>query len=221
MEKTMSETKKDYVPALSYDFLTPVYDPLIKLGLRETAFKTALMNQANILPGQRVLDLACGTGTLTVMTKKAYPQVEVIGLDGDRKILEIARSKAGRENVAVRFDEGFSIELPYGDGFFDRVISSLFFHHIKREDKRRTLREVRRVLAPGGELHVADWGKPDGLLMKLAQQPVVWLDGATTRDSFQGKLPEFIEEAEFADVIETAKFNTIGGTIRLYKAANK
>jgi ubiquinone/menaquinone biosynthesis C-methylase UbiE len=217
----MSETKKDYIPALSYDFLTPFYDPLIKLGLRETAFKTAMLNQADILPGQRVLDLACGTGTLTVMAKKANPQAEIIGLDGDRRILGIAHSKAGRENVAVRFDEGFSTELPYGDGLFDRVLSSLFFHHLKREDKRRTLREVRRVLAPDGELYVADWGKPDGLLMKAASLPVQWLDGPTTRDNFQGMLPEFIAEAGFAEVTEMSKFNTVGGTIRLYKAANK
>lgn len=57
--------------------------------------------------------------------------------------------------------------------------------------------------------------------MKLVQQPVIWLDGATTRDSFEGKLPEFIREAGFADVIETSKFNTIGGTVRLHKAKKR
>lgn len=77
------------------------------------------------------------------------------------------------------------------------------------------------MLAPDGELYVADWGKPDGLLMKAASLPVRWLDGSTTRDNFQGMLPEFIEEAGFAAVTEISKFNTIGGTIRLYKAANK
>jgi hypothetical protein len=57
--------------------------------------------------------------------------------------------------------------------------------------------------------------------MKAASLPVQWLDGPTTRDNFQGMLPEFIAEAGFAEVTEMSKFNTVGGTIRLYKAANK
>lgn len=97
----MRETKKDYIPALSYDFLTPFYDPLIKLGLRETAFKTALLNQADILPGQRVLDLACGTGTLTVMAKKANPQAEMIGLDGDRSSKSPNRKPGARTSPSA------------------------------------------------------------------------------------------------------------------------
>jgi hypothetical protein len=55
----------------------------------------------------------------------------------------------------------------------------------------------------------------------LAQQPVMWLDGAATRDSFQGKLPVFAREAGFAEVVETGRFNTIGGTVRLHKAEKR
>jgi ubiquinone/menaquinone biosynthesis C-methylase UbiE len=216
----MNENRKNYIPALSYDFLTPLYDPLIWLALRESVFKTALLQQASVQPGTRVLDLACGTGTLAIMAKKACPQAEVVGLDGDAKILEIARTKARGENVAVRFDEAFSSALPYDDDSFDRVISSLFFHHINREDKRRTLRELRRVLAPNGELHVADWDKPQNWLMKVASYPVRLFDGAATSDSFAGLLPKLIREAGFADVRTTKHFSTVLGTISFFKAKN-
>ena len=207
-----------YTPALSYDFLTPLYDPLIALTNWEKTFKRKLRIQADVQPGERVLDLACGTATLTVAIKQEQPDAEVHGLDGDERILSKARQKATDAGAQVIFMRAFSTAMPYADGFFDCVVTSLFFHHLTRENKRKTLLEILRVLKPNGRLHIADWGKPANFLMKLAQQPIIWLDGATTRDSFQGKLPEFIREAGFADVTETAKFNTIGGTVRLHRA---
>ena len=130
----------------------------MRLTTRETAFKTALIEQAAVKPQQHVLDLACGTGTLAVLVKRTQPQAEVVGIDGDANILTIAKRKAQTSNLAIEFDEGVSFELPYPDQYFDCVFSSLFFHHLTRENKRRTLQEVRRILKPGGELHLADWG---------------------------------------------------------------
>ncbi len=111
-----------------------------------------------------------------------------------------------------------SYELPCADESFDHVLSSLFFHHLTRENKLRTLTEVRRVLKPGGEFHVADWGAPQNVLMKLASQGIVLLDGATTKDNFAGQLPEFIRRSGFEAVEETHYFNSLFGTIRLHKA---
>jgi ubiquinone/menaquinone biosynthesis C-methylase UbiE len=214
----MRTDKERYIPALGHDRLTFLYDPVVRLTTRETAFKKALVEQARLQAGQRVLDLACGTGTLAVAIKRLHPQVEVVGIDGDPAILERARAKAARAGVGVAFDEGLSFELPYADRSFDRVLSSLFFHHLTRANKLRTLDEVRRVLKPGGELHVADWGLPHNRLMKLASQGVIRLDGEETRDSFAGLLPQFISEAGFADVGETGRFNSLFGTLRLHRA---
>lgn len=116
-----------FVPALSYDFLTPYYDRVVGLTTREAAFKRALVQQASIERGQSVLDLACGTGTLTIMIKEAAPDVNVIGIDGDRRILDFARSKAAAKQLDIRFDNGMSFDLPYSNNVFDRVVSSLFF----------------------------------------------------------------------------------------------
>lgn len=214
----MQTRDEQYIPALSYDRLTFLYDPVVQLTTREAAFKAALLVQARIQHGQHVLDLACGTATLTIAIKQAYPQATVVGVDGDPAILNRAKTKAQKAGVDVQFDEGLSYELPYADESFDRVLSSLFFHHLTRENKLRTLAEVRRVLRPGREFHVADWGVPQNGLMRLASQGIIRLDGPTTKDNFAGLLPEFIRQAGFANVQETGHFNTLFGVIRLHRA---
>jgi len=214
----MKSKNEHYIPALSYDQLTFLYDPVVRLTTREAAFKSALLAQARIYSGHRVLDLACGTATLTIATKRTYPHAIVVGIDGDPGILRKARAKAQRAGVEVQLDEGLSYALPYANASFDRVLSSLFFHHLTRENKLRTLTEVWRVLKPGGALHVADWGAPQNSLMKLASQGIVRLDGATTKDNFTGLLPAFIAQAGFTDVQETRYFNSLFGTIRLHRA---
>lgn len=208
-----------YIPALSYDWLTAAYDPVIRLTTREIAFKTALIEQARIEPFNRVLDLACGTGTLAVLIKKQYPQTRMSGIDGDAKILAIARKKAVKKAVQIEFDEGMSFALSYADESFDRVFSSLFFHHLTRENKLKTLSEVFRVLKRNGELHIADWSLPANFLMRIASRAIKLLDGAeTTADNFKGFLPSLVSEAGFRETEETRHFNSLFGTIRLLKA---
>ncbi|MGH9843832.1 MAG: class I SAM-dependent methyltransferase [Blastocatellia bacterium] len=207
-----------YIPALSYDRLTFLYDPVVRLTTREAAFKGALLAQAMIQPGQRVVDLACGTATLTIAVKQTHPKATVVGVDGDPAILRRARAKAKQAGVEIQLDEGLSYELPYADESFDHVLSSLFFHHLTRENKLRTLVEVRRILKPGGKFHVADWGLPQNALMKIASQGIVLLDGATAKDNFAGQLPEFIRQSGFEGVEEMQHFNSLFGTIRLHKA---
>jgi len=210
-----------YVPALSYHWMTRFYDPVARLTTREKTFKNALVMHSGIKDEDDVLDLACGTGTLTILLKRASPLAEVTGIDGDPQILDKALKKASKAGLGIRFDEGMSFDLPYRDESFDRVVSSLFFHHLTRENKLKTLFEVKRVLKPRGELHVADWGSPASSLMKFSSRFIQALDGLeTTADSFGGLLPEFMARAGLAAVEETGSFNTLFGTIRLHKALN-
>ncbi len=212
-------TKKDkYVPALSYHGLTAFYDTVVRWTSREKIFKQRLLQQANIHSAHRVLDLGCGTATLTIAVKQAVPQATVQGLDGDAKILKIARDKARKAGVEILFDEGMSDKLPYQDKVFDRVISSLFFHHLTQENKLRTLGEIQRVLMPGGKLHIADWGEPHNIIMRVASLPVRLLDGATTADSFDGLLSSYLREAGFVDVRTGECYATMFGTLWLYQA---
>ena len=208
-----------YVPALGFDWLTPYYDVVVGATTRERRFKQALIAQARIEPGQRVLDLACGTGTLAIWIKQSQPRSDVTGVDGDPAILSLARRKARRAGVSVQFDHALSCQLPYPTAHFDRVLSSLFFHHLLWEDKVRTAHELFRVLKPGAVLHVADWGRAGNPLMRGLFLFIQLLDGFdNTRDNVSGKLITLFENAGFTAVSERQTFGTVYGTMALYSA---
>ncbi|MGH9558934.1 MAG: class I SAM-dependent methyltransferase, partial [Bryobacteraceae bacterium] len=90
----------------------PLYDPIVKLLGGDKA-RRALLDQASVQPGQRVLDIGCGTGTFAVLIKSLYSDVEVIGLDPDPKALHRAARKADQAGLPIRFDRGSSDALPY------------------------------------------------------------------------------------------------------------
>lgn len=211
--------RSDFIPALRFHQLTSFYDPILRWTMRESAFKNRLIKQILATPGQTILDLGCGTGTLTLMLKKAYPQVKVTGLDIDPNILQIAAKKATKLEMDIVFDQGKSFELPYPDHSFDRVVTSLMFHHLTQENKLRTLNEIFRVLKPKGEVHIADWGKAQNLLMRVAFFSIQTLDGfKTTTDNVNGLLPQLITKSGFSETKETDRFMTVYGTLSLYKA---
>lgn len=213
----MPESK--FVPALGFHWLTPCYDAVVGATTRERTFKQALIKQARIQPGQHVLDLASGTGTLAVWIKQEQPQADVTGVDGDPLMVSIALRKAQKADVSVRFERALSHCLPYPTAQFDSVVSSLFFHHLSWSDKVSTAQEVFRVLKPGGELHVADWGRPTGVLMRALFLFVQLLDGfENTQDNASGRLIELFEQSGFGQVAQRNTFNTVYGTIALYSA---
>lgn len=208
------------VPALGFKSLTPIYDFAMAATMREGTFRPALVDQAAILPGQDILDLACGTGTLATMIGARVAGTRLSGLDADPQILAIAQRKAAAAGVLVRFDHGFSNRLPYPDDSFDRIVSSLFFHHLSLRHKHETAAEVLRVLRPGGELHIADWGRATSWLMRVLFVPVQLLDGfPNTRDNVSGRLPLILEDSGFAGVSQTDTFSTVFGTLALYRAS--
>jgi ubiquinone/menaquinone biosynthesis C-methylase UbiE len=210
----------DYLPAVRFDFLTPVFDVFVRGTTRERTFKQRLLDQAQLEGGLEVLDLGSGSGTLAVWAKQREPGLRIHGLDGDPAIIRQAVRKAERAGVDIEFDEGLSYELPYEDASFDRVLSSLFFHHLVLSDKERTIAEVARVLRPGGELHVADWGEPRSLPEKLGAGAIRRFDGdEPTRDNLAGRLPELFEAGGLADARERDRVAAPLGVISLYSAS--
>lgn len=94
----MTRQQEHYIPPLRYHWLTRFYDPLVWPGTREKAFKQVLLRQAAPRPGDQVLDLGCGTATLTIALAKDYLMATVTGIDADARALAIARGKA-RDSV--------------------------------------------------------------------------------------------------------------------------
>ncbi len=211
--------KADYVPALGFRWLTPYYDALVGLTTREQAFKRALIEQARIASGDHLLDLGCGTGTLAIWLKQREPSARVTGVDGDPAILAFAHTKAVAAGVSIKFEHALAHALPFASATLDHAFSSLFFHHLTLEQKQLAVRELFRVLRPGGELHVADWGVPTGKVMRTLFLPVQMLDGfSNTSDNVKGRLVSVFQQAGFAAVRQRRTFNTILGTMALYSA---
>ena len=212
----MGTQQAKYIPALRLRWLTPLYDPLLKWIMCEETFKRRLIEQAHIGPGQHVLDLGCGTGTLTVLTKTLHPEAEVVGVDGDPMVLDVARAKSKQAGVNIKWDSGLAFELPYPDRFFDRVLTSLMLHHLTSDNKRRTFGEVLRVLRPGGELDMVDFGKPHSPIVKPITQVIARLEEAS--DNLNGVLPTMQAESGFAQVEETGYIVTLLGSLSFYRA---
>lgn len=204
-----------YIPALRLDWLTPLYDPILRWVMHEEQFKKQLIRQAHIQAGQKVLDLGCGTATLTILITQAHPEAEVTGLDGDPKVLAIGRAKAAKAGAKITLDQGMSYRLPYSDQSFDRVLSSLLFHHLNRVNKQRTLEEVYRVLRSGGEFHLADFGRQRNFWAKLISPLMARLEEVS--DNHKGLLPVMMRKAGFQLVDNEVHFSTIFGTLSIYR----
>jgi len=206
-----------YLPALRWKALTPLFDYVVRITTRERSSKLKLIEQAGIAPGDAVLDLGCGTGTLAIWLKQRVSGARVTGLDADPDVLSRARRKAFAASTPLKFVEASSTELPFPDQSFDAVLSTLFFHHLRDADKRKTLTEVARVLRPRGELHVADYGKPQGPVMAAAFLVVRAFDGfEPTAANARGELPELFRAAGFDQAERRAQLRTPLGTLAFY-----
>ena len=217
---TISGSQRPFVPGMGVHWLLPIYDPLTKL-LRLDRARRDLVIQAELRPGHRVLDIGCGTGSLVVLTKQLFRDVEVVGLDPDEKALTRARRKAQHARTSIQFDRGFADALAYPDGSFDRVLSSFMFHHLQRDEKARTLREIGRVLKPGGTLHLLDFGgpSPSGQRSRLsalhAHHRLI--------DNDERTILGLLTDAGLVNPLKTSERTVLGGFVRIayYRAGGR
>lgn len=217
MERTGARTAvtgggRDFLPGMRHEWLLPLYDPLNRL-LGVGAVHRRLLDQAGLRPGQRVLEIGCGTGNLLLAAKRAQPAAVLVGLDPDLAALARASRKARRRGLTVQLDRGHADELPYADGSVDVVLSAFMLHHVPAGERERAVREVRRVLRPGGALHLVDVGGPDGgdggrgHRHRLAHEHAV------------DDVPDLLHRAGFAEVAATGSAVSRGvGRYTLYRA---
>jgi ubiquinone/menaquinone biosynthesis C-methylase UbiE len=137
-----------------HGWLTDIF--VFRGKVRELRQKTA--NLAQLQPGEKVLDVGCGTGTLAIEVARRVGRAgHVAGIDPGAQQIAHARAQAARRNLPIDFQIGVIEQLPFPDQTFDVVFSTLMMHHLPTPLKRQGLAEIARVLKPGGRLVIADF----------------------------------------------------------------
>jgi ubiquinone/menaquinone biosynthesis C-methylase UbiE len=140
--------------AARYDLLLT----LITLG-REGTLRKRLLDLARLVPGESVLDVGCGTGTLAIAAKRRVVGGAVRGIDASAEMIARAAKKARRAKTDVTFETAFAESLPFPDAQFDVALSTVMLHHLRRAVREQCVGEMHRVLKPGGRLLIVDFGR--------------------------------------------------------------
>ncbi len=169
---------------------------------RDTAIRQTLIELAAPVRGETVLDVGCGMGTLAIVIAPRVGSGAVHGIDASPEMIGVAREKAVKVGAAIDFQVAVVEALPFPDAMFDLVTSSLMLHHLPDELKATGLREIRRVLKPGGRFLALDFaahrhsvlgpGRPLSHLLSLFGQA----RGERTVDT----LVSMLEDAGFTTV---------------------
>ena len=178
-----------------------LFGRVISLG-RDKAIREKLIELAAPAPGEKVLDVGCGTGTLALALKSRVGTGEVHGLDASPEMIDVAKEKAAKAGSTIDFQVALIEAIPFPAATFDLVTSSLMLHHLPEDLKRTGLAEIRRVLKPGGRFLAMDFathshaprgpGRPLGHLLALC--------GHARGASMIDKLMPMLKDAGFSDV---------------------
>jgi ubiquinone/menaquinone biosynthesis C-methylase UbiE len=205
---------RDYIPAFGKDALLPFYDLLTRVLGMSKAYDT-LVAQAELADGQRVLEIGCGTGNVTIRAKRAAPGADVVGTDPDPLALARSQRKARRLS-GIRFERAYAQELPFADGEFDRVLSSMMLHHLDEDVKVAAAAELYRVLRPGGQLHIVDIGGHVHAHHGLAAR---WMkDNPHAAGNLGDAIPQLLRNAGFECTEVGTQRHRLIGQLTFYRA---
>lgn len=203
---------KKYWRAFFYDFLLWATFP-------EKKIKKATIAYADFSPTQNVLDYGCGTGTLLLMIKRKFPEINLTGIDVSQEMVGLAKHKIKKENIEVPVFKYDGKTLPFPDNSFKKIVSSFVFHHLSTRGKRDALKELYRVLKTDSQFCITDFGKGKNLFTTLSFQVMRLLDGyENTLVNAKGLIPQFISETGFKKIEQKKVFNTLWGSVYIWIA---
>ena len=183
-----------YIPPISWHILTPLHDfscNIIGLGRK---FKQEVLDSISLNNNNVIADIGCGTGVFLEIAKEKYPEASFIGVDPDEKSLTIARERFKKAKLIIELKEGFAECLPLADSSVNICFSTLAFHHMPDDIKRKAIQEMHRILISGGTVVIADFGKSTGILFKLFHifQKIEYIKG-----NFDGLIIKYLDEVGF------------------------
>jgi ubiquinone/menaquinone biosynthesis C-methylase UbiE len=148
---------------------------------RERALREKFLRLARVSPGETVLDVGCGTGTLAIAAARRVGSAgRVFGVDASREMLTRARRKAKKARQPVDFREAPAQQLPFEGGGFDLVTCTVMLHHLPAKARAEVMSEISRVLKPGGRVFVAEFATPSsrqkGFLAHLHRHGAIRFD---------------------------------------------
>lgn len=193
---------------VTMNYAAPVYDFYCSLLGLGAEFRHETLRHAGLRPGQRVLDVGCGTGVLTRLAAQVVGDTgEAVGIDPSPAMLRIARRNAGAERSRALFKVAAIEALPFEEARFDVVFSSCMLHHLTPDLKRAGLAEVHRVLKPGGRFVAVDVDRPAVWWV----WPIVWplLLMPMTASNLRGEIPGFLRGAGFDPVTHRGRWKKL------------
>ncbi len=208
--------KNSIIQPLGPSWFTGAYDPLTARWPAGNKMRETVIEALQLRSDERLLELGCGSGRLAIQVKHRWPGVHITAVDGNRDIMNVARSRARDAGVDIDFVLGDFTTCPL-EGTYDRVYSTLVMHHLTLEAKREVFARIRGLLADDGRFVVADFSRHRGsgqaLLSKLS----------SLSDPLRGKQPhrdgtfELAMQESFNTVRSLAQIPSVFGTIEVWE----